>query len=159
MERSNIPLVTIETANLRDLSFVAANMRDEDWREIACQYPPNLTRLDIAYAAFASPEAWVATVRGQPVAAFGVSRITVSVLSAWAFATRSMWRAVPAVTRFIRDECARRWAEAGITRVEARSIAGHHVAHRWMASMGGTCEPCPAWGRDGEDFMLWWWTR
>lgn len=151
--------VRLEPANIRDLSFICANMRAEDWREIECQWPEGASRNEIAAAALSSPEAWVASWKGQPVAAFGVQPLNWSALSIWAFGARAMWRAVPELTRFILGECVPRWIASGVTRVEARSIVGHDAAHRWMRGMGASEVASPCWGRNGEDFMLFSWTR
>lgn len=144
-------------ATLPDLGFIVANMRADDWREIEA-IAGDVTGYEIACRAYASPEAWVAKWRGQPVAAVGVQPLTVSVLSAWAFGTRALWRAAPALTGFLLGECALRWIEAGVTRVEARALADHHAAHRWMIGMGAEAVPCPRYGRNGEDFVMFSWT-
>ena len=153
------PQVEIVPATLRDLTFIAANMRAEDWREIACQFPEGITRTEIAALAGQFGESWVAVSSAQPVAAFGAAPLTCNVLTGWAWGTRRMRRAVPAITRFMREDCAPRWVDAGITRLEARSIAGHDEAHKWMRALGADEQPCPEWGRDGEDFILFSWTK
>lgn len=149
--------MSIVPATVRDLTYIAANLRPEDQREIACQLSPEARTGDIAAVAAHSTEAWVATLRGQPVAAWGVAPLAWSVLSIWAFGTRHMTRAVPAMTRQI-GERVDAWIEAGVTRVEARSIVGHDKAHRWMRALGAQELPCPCWGRGGEDFILFAWT-
>lgn len=151
--------VEIIPATLRDLTYIAANMRPEDWREIECQFPEGITSFEIAALAGQFGEAWVATSSSQPVAAFGAAPLTYNVLSVWAWGTKGMRRAIPAIGRFLRDERAPDWIASGVTRLEARSIAGHHSAHRWMTSLGATSQPCPEWGRRGEDFILFSWTR
>lgn len=134
-------------------------MRSEDWREIACQWPEGTSPTQIAMIAGSYGEAWCAHWRGQPVAAFGAVPITVSVLSIWAWGNRSMVRAIPAVTRFITGELVPRWIGEGVTRVEARSVAGHDTAHKWMRSLGASAVPLPCFGRNGENFILFGWTR
>ena len=135
-------------------------MRPADWAEIACQYPEGTSRSQIAYIASLSGEAWVASRLGQPIAAFGAHPLSGAgnVLSVWCFGTRATRRVVPAITRFIREDCVPRWIAAGVTRVEARSIDGHFAAHRWMRALGATGVLTPGWGRDGENFTLFAWT-
>lgn len=151
--------VSIQTANLRDLTYIAANLRPMDWREIACQIPGDMSRTELAALAGSHGEAWTASLDGQPVAAFGVSPIAASVLSLWAWGTPRMRRAVPAISRYVNGELASRWVRDGFTRVEARSIEGHHEAHRWMRSFGAKSVPCPGWGKGGENFILFWWNK
>lgn len=103
-------------------------------------------------------EAWVATVDGQPVQAFGVIPETLSVLRAWAFGTPNRWPAVPEMTRFVWSMFDRH-VLAGITRIEARAIEGHEAAHRWMRRMGASETPLPYWGMNGENFILFSWTQ
>ena len=154
-------LSLILPATIRDATYVAANMRPEDWREIACQCPDGLYPYEVAAWALQGREAWIATVRGQPVACFGVHNQTSAgnVLAIWAWGTRGMWRAIPSISRFILDDRVPAWIEAGVTRVEARSIAGHEAAHRWMRGLGAAGTELKAFGKGGEDFTLFWWTQ
>ena len=147
-------------ATIRDASYVAANMRHLDWQEIACQCPDDTIPRDVAIWCINSREAYTALVRGQPVACFGISNSTPAgnVVSIWAWGTRSMWRAVPEITRWI-EAAVPRWIAEGVTRVEARSIVGHDAAHRWMRGLGANSEPCMSWGKNGESFVLFYWTR
>lgn len=148
--------VSIVPPTLRDITYIAANVRPEDWREIACQIPDGVTALDVALWSVSAGQAWVAKLGDQPVALFGASPQTAAgnVLALWAWGTKRMRRVAPAITRFVRDGRAPEWVEAGITRVEARSIAGHYDAHRWLSSIGLLAEPLPQWGKGGEDFIL-----
>lgn len=151
---------SILPGNIRDASYVAANMRPHDWREIAAQAPDDLRPLDVAAWSIAGREAYIAIARDRPVSVFGVHDATPAgnVLSIWAWGTAGMWRAVPGITRWIRTAVPR-WIDEGVTRVEARSIVGHTAAHRWMRSLGARETELPAFGRGGEDFILFWWTR
>jgi hypothetical protein len=150
----------IEPATLRDVTFIAANMRSEDWAEIACQISAEVTPTHVAAWSLSGREAWVAHWHDQPVAAFGIHNATPAgnVVTVWAWGTRRMRRVVPEMTRFVADAVPR-WIEEGITRVEARSIYGHVEAHRWMRGLGAHEQPCPAWGKHGEDFILFSWTE
>lgn len=148
--------VEIRPATLRDLTYIAVNMRDSDWREIACQVPAGTKRSEVG-ARSLSHETWTAHLDGQPVAAFGVVPATVSVLLLWAWGTTRMRRTIPAISRFVNETLAAEWVERGITRVEARSIVGHEEAHRWMRGFGAQEQPCPGWGSHGEAFILFWW--
>lgn len=148
--------ITLAAPTLRDVTFICANIRSEDWREIACQLPEGMAPIDAALISIASGLSWVARLDGQPVAVFGASPQTPAgnVLALWAWGTKQMRRAAPAITRFVRDEMAPAWVAEGKTRVEARSIVGHDEAHRWLTNIGFLAEPLPQWGRGSEDFIL-----
>lgn len=151
--------VEIIPGNLRDLTYIAANMRAHDWREISAQLPAEITPTQAAAISYTAGRSWVCLWNGQPVAAFGISPIAAAVLSIWAWGTNDMLRAVPALTRYVENELVPDWDRLGLMRVEARSIADHKAAHRWLRAMGWTETPCPEFGRDGEDFILFAQTR
>ena len=153
--------VQIVEATQRDLTFVAASLRPEDHRELSCQMPDDMPVEIGAVISAWSGEAWVAKLDGQPVAAFGAAPMSLpaNVLSLWAWGTKRLARAAPAITRFVRDEMAPKWVERGVTRVEARSIEGHHQAHRWLTGAGAFSIECLCWGKGGEAFRLFWWTK
>lgn len=143
----------------RDLTFIAANMRADDWREISCQLAEGCTRFEVAWIAHQFG-AWVATIDDQPVACFGFSQRSATTLEAFAWGTDRMSRAVPAITRFIRNDLMPGWFAQGVRRLEARSLDTHTAAHRWMAATGAVREAVlPDCGRDGETFILFAWRR
>lgn len=153
--------VRIEPANLRDCTYIGANLRDEDRREIMCQLPAGITGAVMAASVLAGvPEdwTWVASVDGQPAAVFGFQPYTVPVWLAWAWGTRHLPRAMPAITRWCWSQ-EQRLLDAGVMRLEARSIEGHHQAHRWLEALGckRVCD-LPDHGRNGELFHLYAWT-
>ena len=149
--------IEIVPATLRDVSYIVASMCPEDWAEIAAQMPAGASTEQVA-ALHLHGEAWAAMLDGQPVQAFGAVPATASVLNLWAFGTRARRRAIPAVTRFLRRQ-AGEWVARGVTRVEARAMAGHPTAHRWLRGLGGQSYRLPCWGSGGEEFTLYWWTR
>ena len=152
--------IEIREPTLLDITFIGANLRPEDYRETMCQLPAG-TRGSTAMAAiyYDLPPgwSWIAYDNGQPVAVFGFQPMTVSVWSAWALGTRRMTRAIPAITRWCWGQ-EQRLIDAGVRRLEARTIEGHHQAHRWLERLGCTrvCE-LPDHGRDGELFYLYAW--
>jgi hypothetical protein len=102
---------------------------------------------------------WVAKLDGQPVAAFGVGMLNIAAASGWAFGTKRMKRAIPAITRYFYDAVYPTLVESGVRMVEARSLVSHIEAHRWMLANGaelvGGAFP---YGKNGEAFMLFRWT-
>lgn len=148
----------IVPATLRDLSYIAANLRPEDRAEIDCQcdgWTPALLALTALQGL-----AYVAELDGNPEAGFGAAEQRSGLWTAWSWGTRRMRRCVPDITRFFHGVLGRQVAARGAFRVEARPLAGNELALRWLTKLGAT-QRCrlPAYGRNGEDFFLYDWTR
>ena len=153
--------IEIGPANIRDVSFILANLRPGDRREILCQVPPGSDLAALAFTCVLPGHSFVAYDKSNPAMAFGFQPITHAgnVLSAWAFGTWRAPRTLRPIARFVRSELLPGWLEFGVTRIEARSIAGHHEAHAWLSSVGADYEAAiPAFGRDGEEFRMFAWT-
>ena len=152
--------VEIIPSTPRDISIVGMNMRAADRAEFeaSAEYP---SLAQAAVFCHHVSDRWSAVVllRGEPVAAYGAagSSLTPHLRSAWAFGTDKFKRAVPWITREVE-----RWKpmliEAGVHRVEARSLAGHDIAGLWLNGLGCAKEGVlRRAGRRGEDFDLWAW--
>lgn len=154
-------MIVIEQAGAREVSFVAAHMRAADRREIYCQRVDDCARTMALTMAYASPvHCYAAFDAGSPVAAFGASEQHPNMWTGWAFGTKQMRRAVPAISRHIRRHMIPDLLKAGAHRVEVRSIVGHDIAHRWLASLGAEREASlRGFGKNGEDFILFAWRR
>lgn len=156
--------VTIEPANLRDASFVCANLRPLDQREVFCQMPDGLKTYELAEGMLMQPgideHVLIAKLDGQPVGFFGVSPMNAACSSIWALGTKDFRRAAPAVTRHVVDVIVPRLVELGVRGLEARSIVSHLEAHRWMISTGAVVHGEPfEYGKNGELFLLFRWTK
>ncbi|CDX39979.1 conserved hypothetical protein [Mesorhizobium sp. SOD10] len=150
--------IRIVPATLRDLSYIAANLRPEDRAEIDCQvkqWSPALLALT-ALQGFA----YVAELDGNPEAGFGAAEQRSGLWIAWSWGTRRMRRCVPEITRFFDAVLGPQVAAKGAWRVEARALANNDLALRWLGRLGAT-QRCrlPAYGKNGEDFFLYDWTR
>ncbi|ESX81229.1 hypothetical protein NKJ87_02310 [Mesorhizobium sp. M0027] len=150
--------IRIIPATLRDLSYIAANLRPEDRAEIDCQFDewsPALLALT-ALQGFA----YVAELDGNPEAGFGAAEQRSGLWIAWNWGTRRMRRCVPGITEFFHAVLGPQVAAHGAWRVEARALAANELALRWLARLGAT-QRCrlPGYGRNGEDFLLYDWTR
>jgi RimJ/RimL family protein N-acetyltransferase len=134
-------------------------IRPADVREIVASVGVNVDPRFERWIERAGPLCWTAYVDGEPAAIYGLSPITERVASAWAFGTRAMRRAVPAMTRHIHLVM---WPSAvryGFHRAEARSIEGHDLSHRWLPKIGMRHEGvCRAFGARRETFHLYAWT-
>ncbi len=150
--------VRIVGGNLRDLSYVAANLRPADFAEIDCQVD-EWTPASIALSAMQGM-AYTAQMDGNPEAAFGATQARGGLWVAWSWGSRRMPRCVPAMTRFFYAVLGPDVAAQGAHRVEARAMGGNVLAERWLTKLGATrrCE-LPGFGKGGEDFVLWDWTR
>lgn len=147
-------MVTIEPACLRDVTWIAANMRAQDRREIAALVG-DASMTDAAGAMLrGSPDhAFVAYLDAEPVAAVGVMRHAAHLGSAWAFGTDRTRRVIPALTRWGIAEWKPRMIADGYRRVEVRTIIDHDLSHRWLEKLGFAREClCRGYGRDGETF-------
>lgn len=146
--------------NEADLLYVADNMREWDAREIfATRWTDD--RADLAAAVLACGEfGWVAGDGGLPVAAFGASPSWNGVWQVWMFATDDWPKVALGVTRFIKKVMIPALEEVGCHRAECRSMEGHVVAHRWLEALGAHKESeLKHYGRDGQTFYLYCWTR
>jgi len=152
--------VRIEPANLRDCTYIGANLRPEDRREVMCQVPEGMygsTVLGSMLEALSPEWTRIASVDGQPAVLFGFQFVTAPVWQSFALGTSRPPRAIPAITRWCWDQ-EQRLIDAGVRRVEARSIEGHVTAHRWLERLGcqRVCD-LPDSGRNGELFHLYAW--
>lgn len=148
-----IPRTTITEANLRDMSYICANMREQDRREIhaVIDEPPAV----IAWMLHESSPSfrWVAYYDGQPVCAFGVSTLFAGVGSGWAYGTKDMAKVMRRVTFFCQRSASRR-AAAVFRRIEVRTSVDHDLSGRWLASLGFRQEGiADDYGRGGMAFV------
>tara|TARA_R110001599_G_scaffold309065_1_gene515986 strand:- start:169 stop:762 length:594 start_codon:yes stop_codon:yes gene_type:complete len=149
-------------ANVRDVSYIAGNLRACDRQEIFCQLPAGSSASDIGFICTRPGTSFIAYLDGKPVMVFGFDPITLAgnALNAWAFGTRDSRHVVRHVTGWVKDNLLREWLCNGITRIEARSLAQHRSAHRWLKAIGAVEEgPIGGLGRDGENFILFAWHR
>ena len=148
---------------VRDASFIAANMREADFREISCLWKLWDTRaLGICAVETAVPEMiWSVWYEGQPAAAYGFSRASAfdpDHWQAWAFGTKHFKRCVPVMTRHLTSM--RPAIRQACRRLQVLSYKDHDIAHRWIVSLGGRKEGhLQSYGRGGEDFFLYAWVR
>jgi hypothetical protein len=150
--------VRIIGGNLRDLSYIAANLRPEDRAEVDCQFEawsPALLAMT-AMQGFA----YVAELDGNPEAAFGATELRQGLWVAWSWGTKRMKRCVPRITQFFYEVLGPDVAARGAWRVEARALDGNDLAVRWLIRLGASerC-PLPGYGKNGEPFILFDWTR
>lgn len=148
----------IVPATLRDLSYVAAHMRASDRAEVEAQIDEwNATLI----AALSLRDfAYVVELDRNPEAAFGCGQVRRGYWLAWSWGTAKITKCLPAMVAFITQQLQPAVYDAGARRVEARALASHKQARRFLERIGGTyrCD-LPAYGKNGEDFCLYDWTR
>jgi RimJ/RimL family protein N-acetyltransferase len=149
---------SVVDATLRDLSYVAAHMRAADRAEVEAQ----IDQWSAVHVAALSLRdfAYVVELNGNPEAAFGCGQVRKGYWIAWSWGTDRLTKCLPIMIPFIREQLQPAVYEAGAHRVEARALASHRQARRVLERIGGTfrCE-LPAYGKDGEAFVLYDWTR
>lgn len=153
--------VEIKRATIRDMSFIAASLSDDDHQEIHCQFS-NISARDIALVSFhGSPEwAFTAWLDGQPVLAFGLAMEHPRRAYAWAWGTARKGRAIPAATRYLLEVIKPEVLSGGIMRIHADSMASHSRAHSWLRRIGAQKESeMPHFGKNGETFYRFAWIR
>ena len=152
-------MISIKPANLRDASWIMANLRQLDREETFCQLPDDIPTSKLAEWFITGGDAFIAYRKDQPALLFGTTRIHVCAMSIWALGTEQCTRAIPAVSRFLIEHAIPWRLDEGFTCMEARSLETHHDAHRWMESMGGVRHGEPyLYGKGGERFVTYRWT-
>lgn len=154
-----MPRKAIHDLNVRDFTYVVANMRDEDFEEINALFPEAVARGDygplLAKAAFEGP-GYSAWIDDEPVAVFGAGMSdSYSTAIAWAFGTRQFKRAAGMISHFYKHKLSHDLYNAGVTRLEARALGTHDYARNWLKRLGfhEDCE-LPYYGRNGQSFFL-----
>ncbi len=148
---------------VRDASFIAANMRAADFKEISCLWKEWDTRLlGVCAMRTAVPGmVWSIWLDGQPIAAYGFSYAAPfdpDHWQAWAFGTDRFKRAVPLMTRHLLS--IRDLVEARCRRCQVITHVDHDLSHRWLRSLGADREGLlRSYGRNGEDFEVYSWIR
>src|SRR5688572_13806061 len=155
-------MIEIIASTPRDITIVAANMREWDRREFeASARTGSMTEAALICHYGSMPWARVVLLDGEPVAAFGAAASVYQpqLRLAWAFGTERFRRVVPAISREVESWKPRLVAE-GVHRIEARALVGHDLAGRWMGGLGARREAVlERYGLGGEDFELWAWVN
>lgn len=151
--------ITIRPANLRDMTFVAANMRAADWREIHAVVPATATEIG-AYLYQASPDlCWIAYRDDDPVCAFGIAKLYAGLGSGWAYMTRKGPSTMRAVTRFALRKVRPQLIRDGFRRIEVRTAIDHDLSHAWLERLGFEREGIAREYGDGLDYATYAATR
>lgn len=140
---------------------VAAGMRDADYREIfATRWNDDLVDLTVD-CLNARRFSWIACADdGTPVAVVGAWPTHPGVWQVYFFTTDRWSQISLSLTRWIRRVMIPALRNAGAHRAECKSLSSHTEAHRWLEFLGASQEATlRGYGKDGEDFLLFVWTR
>lgn len=143
-----------------DVLKIARNMRKRDREEIYAtrfgENPEQVTAEVVASGAFR----WAAYIEGKPVAAIGAVPRWPGVWTVWAFGTADWSKVTLALTRHVRRFMMPAIFHSGAHRVDCMALAKHTDARRWLEALGAEPETTlDNWGRNGEKFVCYRWTR
>lgn len=149
----------IEPANLRDLSYIFANLRARDRREMVAErgawHPASVAQFVTASPEIARRAFIARTKAGVPAVGFGAAPVTPTTVNAWLLATDQALRCIPEVTRFVDGPLRRQLVVDGYRWAEARALAENAEALGWLAALGGRIvAELPGYGVGGEKFVL-----
>lgn len=143
-----------------DMLEICQNLRERDKAELfATRYgddPADLARDAVNTGAFR----WAVYLDGKPVAAVGAVPRWPKVWSVWAYGTDDWNKVAITLTRHVRRFMIPAIFNAGCIRADCMALASHKDARRWLEYLGASAEKVlDNWGRDGEKFVLYCWTR
>lgn len=149
----------IHPLNMRDLTYVLANIRDVDWKELKAQLPLGTKRENLAQHVLPTINgpAFCVYYKDQPIAVFGASQSSIPTLyNGFAFGTNKFKRAVFTISHFTYNVLSHILVDNyGALRLEIRAHIEHKESNAWLQKMGFTkeCE-CECFGTSGETFVL-----
>ena len=145
----------IEPANMRDLSYVFANLRPTDLDEMVAEHG-YWTPARFAAQVVGLPYSYIARTKdGVPAIGFGAIPVTPSTVMAWLLATKGATRCIPEVTRFVDKPLRTQLKHDGYRWAEARALATNTFGRRWLRALDGhVVADLPGYGAGREDFVL-----
>src|SRR5262245_52078164 len=96
-------MITVHPLTVRDFTYVIANLRSADWRELKAQIPIGTSKIDVSQHLLPTMTgpAFSVKCRDQPVAVFGASHTGIpSVFVVYAFGTDRFKRAARVISDF-----------------------------------------------------------
>lgn len=145
---------------LPDVLHVVRHMRQRDFEEIfATRYGSD--RAEFAQEVVSTGDfRWGAYLDGKPVAMIGAVPRWPRVWSVWAFGTDD-WPAVAlSLTKHVRRFMLPALYRSGAIRADCMALATHDDARRWLRALGAREEnTVDNWGKNGQKFVSYVWTR
>lgn len=150
------PITASDANPVREICY---NLRDGDRHEAFAQM-----RHDSAHVLAHNiihdwgPLSYIVYRYEKPVAVLGAMEMWPGVWSAWLLATDDFSKVGKTVTAFIHRDMSPLLRALGCHRLEARSLATHTEAHRWLESLGAKREALlKNYGKNKEDFIIFHW--
>lgn len=146
----------VDQASAEDIEHVALHMRERDYREFAAlSFVEGRERMAQELVnRYAGRDGVLCGSKDGPIWV-GMSMVTrPGVMTLGLFATDRFPAVGLATTRFVCN-LLDRYEESGIHRIEAVSMEGYRMAHRWLRTIGlqRETEPMRGYGRNGEAFI------
>lgn len=157
-ESATLPCITpqmkVANPDIMAVSYIFRNLREGDRHELlALRWDDDIDKAAAQAFMYWGEHGKVAYWGDEPVAYFGLTPLWPGVWSAWMMATDKFQHIGFGLTRYIKTVTIPSVIEAGCHRVEARSIEGHDVAHKWLEKLGGKLEGIQkGYGKNGEAF-------
>lgn len=144
--------------------YVALNMRERDFDEFsAVSFATDRDELarDITARYGERNDVMVADVEGEPVCVGATIMSRPNVITLLFFATDRFPEIALPITRFIKKQLFPRLVKTGVHRIEAVSMDGYEQAQHWLRTLGLEQEtgPMPGYGRNGEAFIQFAWSK
>jgi len=150
---------SVQDLNIRDFTYVLANLREEDLEELSALLPLNTRKEDFA-GALLQPAldgmSYTVHLDDVPIAAFGVSMgSSYATAVIWAFGTSKFKRAVPTISHFVWNRISHHLYQSGVMRLECRALGSNTFARDWLKRTGFH-EDCELlyYGTKGQNFYL-----
>lgn len=147
----------IHPLNVRDLTYVTANIRDVDWYELKSQLPLGAKKenaIQYIMPTLNGP-GWSVYYKDQPIAVFGISQTSVPTLWVmWAYGTNKFRRAAKVISAFGLQHISHELIARGALRLEIRANKEHKEANDWLTKIGFNrdCD-LECFGTNGDTFV------
>lgn len=156
-------MIEVKQATPEDVFFVMMRARKRDVEEImAVTYFQKQIDLATEYAQRYGdfPGAWCYTLNGLPVCIVITYSSHPGVWSIGMFATENLKKIGKFVTESVIRHLFVGMINAGMHRLECKSVVGYDSVHKWLLWQGFKKESiCRGYGRNGEDFITFAWTK
>lgn len=149
----------VENPTEPEVRYVLENLRPEAREEIVLQSDEKIETMALRMA-WAPGFSWAVYYDGRPAALIGANPMHPGVWSLYGTGTSDWPKVGRLVTLVAKRDMMRAVKDAGAHRAQCLSPAWHHETHKWLRWLGATEETAlPAWGRNGEDFIMFTWLK
>lgn len=149
----------VERATLDTAIHITHRLRQRDREEVFALSHHDSPLVLAHDFIFASEFCYVAR-KDEPIAICGAQPLHPGVWNVYMVATDRFREIRFSLTKFVKKVMFGSLVETGAHRLEAISLATHHVAHRWLEALGGHQESVRRrFGKNGEDFVVYAWVK